>query len=77
MNIEEQLLLALPFDPLDKAIRDIETLKIRYESNRRSLHAKNGELQKKYDELRNEFDVFKRALCTSDSDYLDFNIKEF
>lgn len=70
MNIEEQMLLALPFDPLDKAIRDIETLKLRYEANRKSLHAKNGELQRKYDELRHEFEIFKRALCNKESSYI-------
>lgn len=48
----------------DKILREFEMLKEKYERNRRSLHAKNGDLSRKYDELKTDLEFLKSAICT-------------
>jgi hypothetical protein len=48
----------------EKILREFELLKEKYEKNRKSLHAKNGELQRKYDEITHRLNIFEAMVCS-------------
>jgi len=60
----EPLQLLLFEEPLEgKLLREVKDLKESLAKVRKKLFAQNGELQKKYDDLRYEFEVLKAAMC--------------
>ncbi len=60
--IPEQLLLFE--DPIeDRLLRKVKELEESLERNRKSLHAKNGRLQKAVDELQQDMEFLKRGIC--------------
>lgn len=60
--IPEQLLLFE--DPIeDRLLRKVKELEEALERNRKSLHAKNGRLQKAVDDLQADMDYIKIGLC--------------
>ena len=68
--VPEQLLLFE--DPIeDRLIRKVKELEEALDRNRKSLHAKNGRLQKAVDELQMDMEFIKRGLCKADLHALD------
>ncbi len=58
----EQLLLFE--DPIeDRLLRKVKQLEESLERNRKSLHAKNGRLQKAVDDLQADMDYIKIGIC--------------
>ncbi len=56
--------MALFADPKeDRLEREVENLRAQLERNRKSLHAKNGELMKLYLEQKRELEILKSAIC--------------
>lgn len=52
-----------PESPYERNARELLELRASCDKLRKSLHARNGTLQKKYDELRYELDTLKSAIC--------------
>lgn len=62
--VPEQLLLFE--DPIeDRVLRKVKELEESLERNRKSLHAKNGRLQKAVDELQMDMEYMKRGICAA------------
>lgn len=60
--IPEQLLLFE--DPIeDRLLRKVKELEEALERNRKSLHAKNGRLQKAVDDLQTDMEFIKIGIC--------------
>lgn len=60
--IPEQLLLFE--DPIeDRLLRKVKELEEALERNRKSLHAKNGRLQKAVDDLQADMEFIKIGIC--------------
>lgn len=63
--VPEQLLLFE--DPLeDRLLRKVKELEEALERNRKSLHAKNGRLQKAVDDLKIDMEFIKIGLCKAE-----------
>ncbi len=64
--------LELPFiseDPQLRAARAIEYIEVRFDKNRKSLHMKVGQQQKKIDQLEHEFELLKQAICKNQMEF--------
>jgi ABC-type phosphate transport system auxiliary subunit len=59
--MKQLLLFEEPIEIIQE--RKIESLKESLDKMRKSLHAKNGELQKKYDNLERELEFLKAHIC--------------
>ena len=47
----------------ERNTREIAELRVAMDRNRKGLHAKHGNLQRAYEEIRNELDQLKSAIC--------------
>lgn len=51
----------------ERNTREIAELRKALEKNRKGLHAKHGNLQRAYDEIKNELEHLKSAICKNQS----------
>lgn len=69
MRDDPRQLLLFPEEPHVRQKREIDSLRDQLEKNRRSLHAKHGQLAKLYSEVKHELDCLKSAICKNSGEF--------
>lgn len=62
-NVEKNQLELFPLTELDLLRLELQAVKESSDKVRRGIHAKHGDLAKKYLELMYEFEALKKAMC--------------